>query len=57
MLKAALFFFIVSVIAGVFGYTGIAVGAADIARILFFICIVIFIALLLAGLFLGGKLF
>lgn len=35
MLKWALIFFIVSLIAGVFGFTGIAAGAASIAKILF----------------------
>ena len=38
MLKLALFFFIVSIIAGVFGFTGMSVGAAGIAKVLFFIC-------------------
>jgi uncharacterized membrane protein YtjA (UPF0391 family) len=57
MLKAALFFFVISVVAGIFGYTGIAAGAGEIARLLFFLFIIIFIVLLFAGLFLGSKLF
>jgi uncharacterized membrane protein YtjA (UPF0391 family) len=37
MLYYALAFFIVALIAAVFGFTGIAAGAAAIAKILFFI--------------------
>ena len=35
MLKWAIIFFIISVIAGVFGFTGISAATADIAKILF----------------------
>ena len=34
MLKWALFFFIISIVAGIFGFTGIAAAAAGIAKIL-----------------------
>jgi uncharacterized membrane protein YtjA (UPF0391 family) len=37
MLHWALVFFVIAIVAGVFGFTGIAVAAAEIARILFFI--------------------
>ena len=37
MLKWALFFFVVSVIAGFFGFSGVAAATAGIAKILFFI--------------------
>jgi uncharacterized membrane protein YtjA (UPF0391 family) len=37
MLYYALAFFIVALIAAVFGFTGIAAGAAAIAKILFFV--------------------
>ncbi len=37
MLYYALSFFIVALIAAVFGFTGIAAGAAAIAKILFFV--------------------
>jgi uncharacterized membrane protein YtjA (UPF0391 family) len=50
MLKLALFFFVVSIVAGVFGFTGIAVGAAAIAKILFFAAVVLFVIFLLLGL-------
>ena len=42
MLKLALFFFIISIIAGVFGFTGISAAAAGIAKVLFFIFIIVF---------------
>jgi len=50
MLRLALFFLVVSLVAALFGFTGIAVAAAGIARILFFIFLVVFLALLIAGL-------
>lgn len=42
MLYAALLFFIISIIAGLLGFTGIAVASAQIAQAIFFICIVLF---------------
>lgn len=51
MLRYALIFFVVAFIAAVFGFTGIAAGAAEIAKILFFIFVVIFLATLLVGVF------
>jgi uncharacterized membrane protein YtjA (UPF0391 family) len=50
MLKWALFFFIISIIAAIFGFTGIAAAAAGIAKILFFISIVICVIFLVLGL-------
>ncbi len=50
MLKWALIFFLVSVAAGLFGFTGIAVGAAEISKILFFVFLVLFAIFLVAGL-------
>lgn len=49
MLYWALVFFIVSLIAALFGFTGIAIATAGIARILFFIFIVMFILALIFG--------
>ena len=57
MLRLALFFLVVSLVAAVFGFGGIAAAAADIARILFFVAIVIFLVLLVAGLMAGSTLF
>ena len=53
MLGWALMFFIVAIIAGVLGFGGIATAAVDIARILFFIFIVLFAISLIAGLLTG----
>jgi uncharacterized membrane protein YtjA (UPF0391 family) len=51
MLKWALLFFVVSLIAGLFGFTGIAAGAAAVAKILFYIAVFLFIVFLLLGVF------
>jgi uncharacterized membrane protein YtjA (UPF0391 family) len=42
LLKWALFFFVLAAIAGLFGFTNLAAGSADIAKVLFFIFLVIF---------------
>jgi uncharacterized membrane protein YtjA (UPF0391 family) len=52
-----LFFLVISLVAALFGFTGIAVVAADIARLLFFVFIVIFLVLLVAGLMVGSTIF
>ena len=49
MLYWALMFFIVAVIAAVLGFGGIATGLASIAKILFFVFLVLFIISLIAG--------
>jgi uncharacterized membrane protein YtjA (UPF0391 family) len=56
VLKLALFFLVVSIIAAVFGFGGIAAASANIARILFFLAIIIFVVLLVAGLMAGSTL-
>ncbi|MFW5682100.1 MAG: DUF1328 domain-containing protein [Phycisphaeraceae bacterium] len=43
MLGWALAFFIIAIIAAVFGFGGIAEGATDIAQILFFVFLVLFV--------------
>jgi len=50
LLKWALIFFVVSVIAGILGFTGISAASADIARSLFYVFAVIFPVLLVLGL-------
>jgi uncharacterized membrane protein YtjA (UPF0391 family) len=47
MLRWALVFFVVALIAAVLGFTGIAVAAAGVAKILFFLFIVLFLVTLL----------
>jgi uncharacterized membrane protein YtjA (UPF0391 family) len=54
MLRWALTFFIVAIIAGLLGFTGIAGAAASIAKIIFMIFLALLIISLLA-LALGGK--
>jgi len=50
MLRWALAFFVIAIIAAVFGFGAIAVAAAGIAKILFFIFLVLFLVALLGGL-------
>ena len=50
MLKWALIFFIISLVAGVLGFTGIATGAAAVAKLLFYIAIALFLLFLVLGL-------
>jgi uncharacterized membrane protein YtjA (UPF0391 family) len=40
MLHYAVVFFVIALVAALFGFTGIAVGAAGIARILFFVFLI-----------------
>jgi uncharacterized membrane protein YtjA (UPF0391 family) len=51
LLKWAMVFLVVSLIAALFGFGGIAEGSADIARILFFLFLAVCVVLLLAGAF------
>jgi len=50
MLRFALGFFIVALIAAVFGFTGIAMAAAGIAKLLFYLFLILFFVSLVAGL-------
>jgi uncharacterized membrane protein YtjA (UPF0391 family) len=56
MLRWALVFFVISLLAGVFGFTGIAVGSAAIAKTLFFLALALFVVFLIAGLTVGRAL-
>ena len=51
MLRWAITFLIIALIAAIFGFGGIAEGATDIAQVLFFIFIVLFVISLIAGRF------
>lgn len=53
MLKWAIIFFIISVIAGLFGFTGVASGARTIAKVLFVVALIVFVVILVFGVFLG----
>jgi uncharacterized membrane protein YtjA (UPF0391 family) len=50
MLRWALGFFLVAILAAVLGFGGIAIAAAGIARILFFLFLVLFLVALVGGL-------
>jgi uncharacterized membrane protein YtjA (UPF0391 family) len=49
MLYWAAVFFVIALVAGVLGFGGIAIGAVEIAKVLFFVFLVLFIVSLLAG--------
>jgi uncharacterized membrane protein YtjA (UPF0391 family) len=57
MIKWAIIFFLISLVAGFFGFTGIAEGSRGIAKVLFFIAIAIFLIVLIFGVFLGTLVF
>ena len=50
MLKWALVFLVISLIADVFGFTEIAADAAAIAKVLFFLALLLFVVFLVLGL-------
>jgi uncharacterized membrane protein YtjA (UPF0391 family) len=49
ILKWALIFLVISLVAALFGFTGISEASADIARVLFYIFVIIFLILLILG--------
>ena len=57
MLKWALIFFVISIIAGVFGFTGISAGAATIAKWLFFGALLLFALFIVLAIMAGEALF
>jgi uncharacterized membrane protein YtjA (UPF0391 family) len=57
LLKWALICLLISFVAGAFGYTGLARGAAQISKILFFIFLVLFIVILILALSAGQLIF
>jgi uncharacterized membrane protein YtjA (UPF0391 family) len=57
LLKWALICLLISVVAGAFGYTGLARGAGQIAQILFFLFLVLFIVILILAITAGELIF
>jgi uncharacterized membrane protein YtjA (UPF0391 family) len=55
-LKWAAIFFVIAMVAAAFGFTGVAEGAADVAKILFYIFLAIFFMFLVAGIVVARKL-
>lgn len=50
MLRYAAVFLVIALVAALFGFTGIAAGAVEIAKILFFVFLLLFAASLILGL-------
>jgi uncharacterized membrane protein YtjA (UPF0391 family) len=57
MLRWALIFLVISLVAGALGFTGVARGAGTIAKVLFGIFLLIFLVLLVLALLAGEALF
>lgn len=57
MIKWAIIFFVISLVAGFFGFTGVAAGSKTIAKVLFFIALAIFLIVLVFGVLLGVLVF
>ncbi len=55
MLYYAVVFFIIALVSAMFGFTGIAVASAGIAKLLFYVFLVLFIVSLIAGLMRRGH--
>jgi uncharacterized membrane protein YtjA (UPF0391 family) len=55
MLRWALIFLVIGLIAGALGFFGVAGASIAIAKTLFYIFIVIFLVLLIAGLVVGRR--
>ena len=55
MLRWALIFLVIGLIAGVLGFTGVAGTSIAIAKILFFIFLAIFLVLVIAGFTVARK--
>jgi uncharacterized membrane protein YtjA (UPF0391 family) len=56
MLKWAFVFLLIAIVAGLFGFTGVAQASATIAQWLFGIFLVLFVGALAIGLAIGAKL-
>ncbi len=50
MLRWALGFLVVAIVAGIFGFAGIMVAAAGIAKLLFYLFLILFLVSLIMGL-------
>lgn len=57
MIKWAIIFFVISLVAGFFGFSGVAEGSKAIAKILFYIALTIFLIVLVFGVLLGMLVF
>ena len=55
MLKWSVVFFIIAIVAGIFGFTGIESAAVGVAQVLFFIFLVLFLGTIILGVTLFKK--
>lgn len=55
MLRWSALFFVIAIVAAIFGFTGIAQGAAAVAQVLFFIFAALFLLALIFGSLLVGR--
>jgi uncharacterized membrane protein YtjA (UPF0391 family) len=55
LLKWAAIFLVIALVAAAFGFTGVAEGAADIAKVLFYMFLGLCALFLIAGLVVAGK--
>jgi uncharacterized membrane protein YtjA (UPF0391 family) len=55
MLYYAAVFLVIALVAALFGFGGIAVGAIEIAKVLFFVFLVLFVVSLVVGLARRGR--
>jgi uncharacterized membrane protein YtjA (UPF0391 family) len=55
MLYYAAVFFVIALVAALFGFGGIAAGAVEIAKIIFIVFLVLFLVSLVGGLIRGRK--
>lgn len=56
MLRWALIFLIIGLVAGLLGFSGIAGASFAIAKVLFFVFMLVFLVLFVAGTAIGGRL-
>ena len=54
VLKLALLFFVVSLVTGVFGFSGLSSATARVAKTLFFVAVAIFVVCIALALFAGS---
>jgi uncharacterized membrane protein YtjA (UPF0391 family) len=57
MLKWALIFFVISIVAGFFGFSGVSSATARIAKLLFFVAIAIAIVVVVIAFMVGQVVF
>ena len=57
MLKLAILFFVISLIAGALGFTGVASKTRTVAKVFFFIALLIFLVIIVFGVMLGMLVF